>query len=417
MARRRYRVLKIALPLLTLVCAVLAVGYLQATKPEIERTEFEERARPIAAATVRIADVQPSISAYGEVVAQRDVELRALVAGPVVAVGENFVNGGTVRAGDLLVEIDPFEYRAAVTEAEASLAEARAQRAETEAELGAEAAGLIEERTQLELAERQLERRRDLLAKGSGAEKSVDDALVRRSERVRAVAATESRAAGLRARLARQEAVIARSAVALERAERDLANTRLIVPFDGYLTGISAALGKRLGVNDRVVRLLDLARLDILIHLSDGDYGRLVSSAAGLRGRPVEVTWRAGSRNFPFRAEIQRADGEVDAASGGVRVYARIEQEAARVPLRPGAFVEVRIPDRVYRDATRLPETALVGGDTVYAVVDGRLEPRPVELLARVGNDVVVSGGIADGERIATTRFPEIGPGVKVQVR
>ena len=417
MARRRYRVLKIALPLLTLVCAVLAVGYLRATKPEIERTGFEERARPIAAATVRIADVQPSISAYGEVVAQRDVELRALVAGPVVAVGENFVNGGTVRAGDLLVEIDPFEYRAAVTEAEASLAEARAQRAETEAELGAEEAGLVEERTQLALADRQLERRRDLLAKGSGAEKSVDDALVRRSERARAVAATESRAAGLRARLARQDAVIARSAVALERAERDLANTRLIAPFDGYLTGISAALGKRLGVNDRVVRLLDLARLDVLIHLSDGDYGRLVSSAAGLRGRPIEVTWRAGSRNFPFRAEIQRADGEVDAASGGVRVYARIEQEAARVPLRPGAFVEVRIPDRVYRGATRLPETALVGGDTVYAVVDGRLEPRPVELLARVGNDVVVSGGIADGERIATTRFPEIGPGVKVQVR
>ena len=417
MARRRYRFLKIALPLLTLVCAVLAVGYLRATKPQIERTGFEERARAVAAATVRIADVQPSISAYGEVVAERDVELRALVAGPVVAVGENFVNGGTVRAGDLLVEIDPFEYRAAVTEAEASLAEARAQRAETEAELGAEKAGLVEERTQLELAERELERRQDLLAKGTAAQKSVDDALVRRSERARAVAGTERRAAGLRARLARQDAVIARSRVALERAERDLANTRLIAPFDGYLTGVSAALGKRLGVNDRVVRLLDQARLDIRIHLSDGDYGRLVSSAAGLRGRPVEVTWRAGSRNFPFRAVIQRADGEVDAASGGVRVYARIEDAGARVPLRPGAFVEVRIPDRVYRGATRLPETALVGGDTVYAVVEGRLEPRPVALLARVGNDVVVSGGIADGERIATTRFPEIGPGVKVQVR
>ena len=417
MARRRYRFLKIALPLLTLVCAVLAVGYLRATKPEIERTGFEERARPIAAATVQILDVQPSISAYGEVVAQRDVELRALVAGPVVAVGENFVNGGTVRTGDLLVEIDPFEYRAAVTEAEASLAEARAQRAETEAELGAEAAGLVEDRTQLALAERELARREALLAKGTAAQKTVDDALVRRSERARAVSATERRVAGLRARLARQDAVIARSRVALERAERDLENTRLIAPFDGYLTGVSAALGKRLGVNDRVVRLLDQARLDIRIHLSDGDYGRLVSSAAGLRGRPVEVTWRAGERNFPFRAVIQRADGEVDAASGGVRVYARIEDAGARVPLRPGAFVEVRIPDRVYRGATRLPETALVGGDTVYAVVEGRLEPRPVALLARVGNDVVVSGGIAEGERIATTRFPEIGPGVKVQVR
>ena len=198
--------------------------------------------------------------------------------------------------------------------------------------------------TQLELAERELERRRDLLAKGTAAQKAVDDALVRRSERARAAAGTERRVAGLRARIARQEAVIARSAVAVERARHDLANTRLVAPFDGYLTGVSAALGKRLGVNDRVVRLLDLARLDIRIQLSDGDYGRLVSSAAGLRGRPVEVTWRAGSRSFPFRAVIQRVDGEVDAASGGVRVFARIEQEAARVPLRPGAFVEVRIP-------------------------------------------------------------------------
>ena len=396
---------------------MLVVGYLQATRPEIERTGPAERARPIAASTVQIADIQPAIDAFGEVVAQRDVELRALVAGPVVAVGENFENGGTVRAGELLVEIDPFEYRAAVTEAQAALAEARAQLAETRAEVGAEEAGLVEDGTQLALAERELDRREALLAKGTASEKTVDDALVRRSDRARALAATERRLAGLRARIARQEAVIARTGVALERAERDLANARLVAPFDGYLTGVTAALGKRLGVNDRVVRLLDLARLDIRIHLSDADYGRLVSSAAGLRGRPVEVTWRAGDRNFPFRAVIQRADGEVDASSGGVRVFARIEQEASRVPLRPGAFVEVRIPDRVYRAAARLPETALVGGDTVYAVVDGRLEPRPVALLARVGNDVVVSGGIIEGESVATTRFPEIGPGVKVEVR
>ena len=124
-----------------------------------------------------------------------------------------------------------------------------------------------------------------------------------------------------------------------------------------------------------------------------------------------------GQPRLPFRAVIQRADGEVDAASGGVRVYARIEDAGARLPLRPGSFVEVRIPDRVYRGAARLPETALVGGDTVYAVVDGRPRAPRGALLARVGNDVVVSGGIAEGERIATTAFPEIGPGVKVQVR
>ena len=137
--RRRFRTPKTVLPLLTPVCAVLAVGYPQATRPEVERTGLSERARPIAASTVRSADIRPSVGAFGEVVAQRGVESRALVPEPVVAVGENFLNGGMVRVGDLLIGLDPFEYRAA-------LAEAPAQVAETRAELRAEEAGLAEDR-------------------------------------------------------------------------------------------------------------------------------------------------------------------------------------------------------------------------------------------------------------------------------
>ena len=416
MSRRR-RTLKIALPLLALGGAVLAAGYLQATKPELERARPAEREWPIAAATVWIADIQPDITAFGEVVVRRDVELRALVAGQVIEVGADLADGGTVRAGDLLVRIDPFEYKAAVREAEAGLAEAKAGLAEAEAELDAEEAALAEERTQLAIAGREVARREDLAARGIGSEKALDDASMRRSVRARAAALAERRMVALRARMARQEAAISRRAVALDRARRDLENTRLVAPFDGYLTETSAALGKRLGVNDRVVRLLDLERLEARIHLSDAAYGRLVSSSRGLGGRPVDIVWRAGARGFSYRAVVGRVDGRFDAASGGVTVYAPIEGAGAGGLLRPGAFVEVRIPDRIYRQAARLPETALVGGDTVYAVVGDRLEPRLVELLARVGNDVIVAGEIADGERVAATRFPGIGPGVKVRVR
>ena len=211
--------------------------------------------------------------------------------------------------------------------------------------------------------------------------------------------------------------MIARSAEALERAECVLANTCPVAPFNGYLTGMAAAPRKRLGVNDRVVRLPDLARLDIGIHLSDADYGGLVSSAAGLRELPIKVTRRADTLEPPFCATIQRVDGEVDAASGGVRVYARNAHEAAAVALRSGAFVEVRKPVRVYQGAARPRETALVDGDRVHAVVEGRLEPCPVALPARVRNDVVAAGEIAAGERSTATRFPEIGPGVGIQMR
>ena len=414
---RRRTVLKILLPIMVLGVSVLAVGYLLATKPELERTPPTERERLISAVAVQVGDLQPEIAAYGDIVARRTAELRALVAGQVVEIGPDFVNGGFVRAGELLVAIDPFEYEAQVEEAAAYLAEARAVLAEIEAELRAEDAVLAEDRTQLEIAGREVARREDLVARDIAAAKTLDDALARRSEKARQVARTEQRGMVFRARVDRQKVAIERRAVALRRAERNLRNTRLEAPFDGYLREASAALGKRLGVNDRVVSLDDLGRLEARIHLSGSEYGRLVSSPGGLIGRPVIMVWRAGGRDFSFQGVVERVGGAFDAASGGVAVYASIADAGPGGPLRPGAFIEARIPDRVYEGAVRLPETALVRGDTIYAVVGGRLEPRSVSLLARVGNDVVVGGEIADGERIATTRFPEIGPGVKVRVQ
>ena len=85
--------------------------------------------------------------------------------------------------------------------------------------------------------------------------------------------------------------------------------------------------------------------------------------------------------------------------------------------MRPGAFVEVHVPDRLYRDVVRLPESALYDGDTVYAVVDGRLEPRRVEVVVRIGTQVLVSGDLAADDMVVTTRFAEIGEGIKVAVR
>ncbi|MEE8274244.1 MAG: hypothetical protein V3R88_06175, partial [Alphaproteobacteria bacterium] len=55
-------------------------------------------------------------------------------------------------------------------------------------------------------------------------------------------------------------------------------------------------------------------------------------------------------------------------------------------------------------------------GEKVFVVVDGRLSPRAVEVVVRSGADVLVRGALAPEDRVVTTRFPEIGPGVRVTV-
>ena len=69
------------------------------------------------------------------------------------------------------------------------------------------------------------------------------------------------------------------------------------------------------------------------------------------------------------------------------------------------------------RGAPSANALAGLGLEKVYVVVDGRLAARTVEIVGRSGNDVLVRGAIKDGERIVAETFPEIGPGVKVEIR
>ena len=106
----------------------------------------------------------------------------------------------------------------------------------------------------------------------------------------------------------------------------------------------------------------------------------------------------------------------MDPTLGGVHVYARLNPNMASTALRPGAIVEVVLLDRVYEEVMRFPEEVLHGKTTVYAVVDGRLEERNVNLVGRDGDWVLLKGALVEGEHIVLTRFMEIGPGVAVTV-
>jgi hypothetical protein len=76
----------------------------------------------------------------------------------------------------------------------------------------------------------------------------------------------------------------------------------------------------------------------------------------------------------------------------------------------------VLLPDRVYQEVALLPASALFHGDTVYAVEDGRLAARAVELVADRGLQILVQGELAAGEPVLTSRLAEVAPGLKVQI-
>ena len=398
---------------------------LVATKPQTAPRPPSERVFQVETATVTIADLTPEMTIYGSLVAGREVELRALVSGPIVDVGAGLVEGGVVRAGDLLVQIEAFDFEANLAEAEARLAEAEARLREIAARRLSDAEALVRDREMLDIQERELERREALASRGAISESTLDDSRMRRSEIEQRTETREQSLTQSEAAIAQQQAAIERLRVGVARAARDLARTQLTVPFDGFVRNVSAEIGKRVSVNDRIATVVDAGRLEVQAHLSNQQFGRLLADGRPIQGRPAKVMWRIGNSAVEVDARVARVAGAIDETLGGVDVFAVLDGVDLSTPLRPGAFVEIRLADRAYEDVAVLPNVAVHDETTVYVVAtdaDGvpRLAARRVTVLARLDDRVIVAAAGADalatGDRVVTTRFAGMGPGVRVSM-
>jgi RND family efflux transporter MFP subunit len=410
------KMLRIGLPLLIVGLAVGGFLYLRASKPETAAKPPEERIWTVATVPAVPEDVEPEIKAFGQIYAGRQVELRPLVEGRVIETGPAFVEGGVVGAGELLIAIDPFDFENLLNERKAQLEEARAKLAEIEAERAAARRLVERDREQVELRRRDVERREGLAKRGVVSEKALDDARLALSEARQSLIERQRNITQAGARIAQQKAVIARLEVQVRQAARDLEQTRLLAPFEGFLTEVSTEIGKRVSRSDRVARLIDAGRLEVRFPLSNENFGRLLA-VGDWRGHKIRAVWTAGDVVETFAATIDRIEGEVDAAKGGIDLFARIDGAGPATPLRPGAFVEVWFKGKRFEKLVRIPESALHPGDRIFLAQDGRLKAQKIDVLARSGNDVFIRGRFDPDAEVVVTKFPEMASGMKVRVR
>lgn len=406
--------LKALLPL-----AVVAAGYagyraLVASKPDAPVRPQQEFAYAIKSAIVESGDYQPVMTLFGSTVAGRQVDIRALVSGQIVETSDGLREGGQVEAGALLLKIDPIDYRTGLMELKAQRAETRAKVSEFEGSLAANRQSLAHARDQLKLAEIDLERAEPLAKRGAVSERTVDDRRQILLQRRLAADEIENNLKVWEARITQQQAAVRRLDTAIERAERRLAETELRAPFSAYVTEVGAQVGRMVGSNDKVATLIDRNWIEARFNLTDDQFGRIVAKEGSLAGREVTVRWMLGSNAFSYAAVIERIGARISSATGGVEVYARIKSPNETVPLRPGAFVEIDVPDTRYEGVFRLPSTALYSGDRVYAIENDRLVTRKVRVVGGIDEDLLLEGHLKNGDRVLLTRISTPGDGVKV---
>ena len=385
--RLRRLMRRMPMPLLVIAGGILVFSLLMASKPETKPNDRKERVWSVAARTVAYDIYEPSISVFGELRAKREVRLRALVSGEVVDTDANFEDGARVSKGDLLLTIDPFNYDTRLDEAKAQMKGAQAL--------------LTERKASVSLAYQDYKRAKQLFNKGTVSKKTLDDRSTDHTIK--------------KARRDQQQSVVDRLAVQVKRAQRDLDNTKVVAPFDGYLTAISARSGRVLNPNDQIAVLFDADNFEVVFNLSDAEYGRFLQRNAEIIGRSVQVAWDVGGERINLAAVIKRVGAQISQTTRGVDVYAEVEG-----PLPPnvrgGAFVSVNMTAQPIPDVMPIPKDALYGDNQAYRILAGRLEPVALNDYIDDGEHILLRSGLEAGEQVLLTRFNEAAPGVAVKV-
>lgn len=408
-------VVQAALSIAILVGAYIVAQRLIEQAPEARQRPAFKTVYTIETVDAVVADNQPVFTVYGQTAAARSVDLRALVAGEIIAVNDGLRAGNRVEQDAVLVGIDPFQYEGALAEAQSNLSEAQARVAEITALIAAEEDQREPLAEQLALARADLDRMTRLRDSGSGTQQQLEARSLVVSQRQAALDQIDNAVAVQRSRLAQLQASLERLEWRVEQAQRNLASTELTAPFSGIVRESSAEIGRNVSANDVVVSLYAADSLEVRFTLSDAQYGRLASSDTGLIGRDVKAVWVVGGRDYTFPGRIDRLGADIASNRGGVEVFARLDQSAADVTLRPGAFVEVSVPDRVFAGTIAIPDTAIYGTDRVYTEVDGVLVENIVDVAVYDGDTALVSRGLKEGDKVLTTRITEVSAGLSVR--
>ena len=408
--------LKILLPLVALFVGVGSFVMLKANRPVPPKSHVRETVHPVRTMVASLATHQPAMRLYGEVITGRKVELRALVAGKVIKTGKHLREGALVKKGDLLLAIDPFSYKGAVVEAKAKIAETHARAKEIKARIKAEQDSIKYSSEQLDISSKDWRRAQRLAKSGTVTRQNREARELIVSQRRQTLEGKRSNLNVLQAQSDQQIATLSSLQWRLQQALKNLADTSLKAPYDGYINEVNANMGRMLNVNDKVAILLDNHWMDVVFTLSDQQYGRFLETGAKLIGRKIEVTWKLGTTPLAYSAIVERVAARISSETGGVSVYARLQNPTSSHPIRAGAFVDVNVPDRTYRRVARLPQTAIYGREKVYVVAaDKRLKQRRVKVVAIDGEHVLVRGALQEGDRVVVTRMSTIGTGMKVR--
>jgi multidrug efflux system membrane fusion protein len=369
-SRARRRTVSIAITLLILG----GLGYIAWTSLQQKKAanRTPDLPVPVLAATPRIQDVPVYLDGVGAVRALNNVLVRSQVDGKLIAV--NFTEGQDVMKGDVLGEIDPVLYKAALDQAVAKKAQDEAQLANQRLDLT---------------------RYQQLSASNAGSRQQADTQ---------------------RALVAQTEALVKSDQAAIENAQAMLGYTKIIAPLSGRAGLRQVDQGNIIHASD-VTGLVIITQLQpIAVQFSLPQQQIVRVNAASAKGTLAVDVFGNDGITVIDTGTLKGIDNQVDPTTGTLKLKAEFSNTSFQ--LWPGQFVNVRLKVDTLPQAIVVPTSAVQrgpAGSFSYVIGDGDIvTAKPVVVTQQNETDAVVASGLSPSDRVVTTGFANLSDGAKV---
>lgn len=362
------------------VGSVVAIAVTAALLTGCGKDQEQQHAMPPPEVIVQTVERNPvplELTYTARTVGSREVEVRARVGG--ILLKRRYEEGGRVRQGQPMFLIDPEPVRARLASARAEVAVAKAR---------------------LEEARRQRDRVLPLFEKNA----------VSQSRRDEVVSAFEVAQANLAA---------AESAQRM--AQLDLEYTDVRAPISGLTSREVLSEGSLVSTDQGSSLLTKIVQVDPLyveFSVPEAEAAMIRASLAPANktsAAAVKLLLENG-QEYPVPAKVTFVDNAVDVNSGTVRVRAVLKNPEAQ--LIPGQFIRARVEGVLLSNVLAVPRKAVMSsaqGQFVW-VVNGeqKVEFRPVQLGRSMGNNIIVTEGVAPGDRYIVEGVLKVQPGIQV---
>ncbi|MEH6634058.1 MAG: efflux RND transporter periplasmic adaptor subunit [Halioglobus sp.] len=368
-------------PILLLALGLGLAVFIGVNKPAMVPEPYQPMATTVRVMQVQSHDEYLGIQSQGTVQPRSQSELIPEVSGRVVWMSPSLVGGGAFHSGDVLLRIDDADYLTLVQRSEAAL-----KRSEVE----------------YEHARDELKRLQSLHQRQLASQQQLDNA--RRTAQV-------------------AQANLSETTAGLEQAKRDLTRTQLRAPFDGLVRNEHVDIGQFITRGQSIGTIYATDYVEVRLPIS-GHQLAYLGLPVSTRGQipqhlrpPVTIVSDFGETRLLWEGQLMRLEAEMDERSRMIYGVTRLRMEETQdSPMLPvGMFVQAEIRGRKVENVIRLPRSTMRDDNQVLVVDnDNRVHFRQVSLLRLEHDDVLISSGLADGERVCISPMQTVVDGMLV---